>query len=225
MPIIHLDIETVPTDRADVREYIAATVTHPGNISKAETIAKWNEESRPAAIEEAVSRTGLDGAFGRVCVIGVAIDDGEVVTFSDAEYERNLLDGLSHYLNVEIPASEFFTTTVVGFNVSSFDLRFLAQRYIVNGLRMPMVLARAAQAKPWESDKVFDCMVQWAGVGQRVSLDKLCLALSIPSPKGEMDGSQVGEYVATGRIGEVADYCRRDVEATREVYKRMTFAA
>lgn len=219
---IHLDIETHQTDREDVRQYIAATVTHPGNISKAETIAKWNEECRPAAIEEAVSKTGLDGAFGRVCVIGFAIDDESVTTLYEAENEKSLLTGFGRLLNDQVPASEFFTTQVVGHNVSAFDLRFLVQRYIVNGLPCPMVLRRAAQAKPWEQDKVYDTMVQWAGVGGRVSLDKLCLALSIPSPKGDMDGSMVGKYVADGRIAEVADYCRRDVEATREVYRRMT---
>lgn len=226
MTIIHLDVETIPTDRADVREYIAATVTHPGTMSKPETIAKWEAECRPAAVEEAVSRTGLDGAFGRICVIGVAIDDGPVVTFYNADHERNLLDCFAKYLHDEVPSSEFFTTTVVGHNVASFDLRFLAQRYIVNGIQTPMVLARAAQAKPWEQDKVYDTMVQWnPDRDKRISLDKLCLALSIPSPKGDMDGSQVGKYVAEGRIAEVAEYCKRDVEATRAVYKRMTFAA
>ena len=37
---LYLDIETIQTDRPEVREFIAASVTHPGNISKAETIAK-----------------------------------------------------------------------------------------------------------------------------------------------------------------------------------------
>ncbi len=98
------------------------------------------------------------------------------------------------------------------------------QRYIINSIRPPLVLKRAAEAKPWETEKVFDTMIQFAGVGNRISLDKLCLALSIQSPKGDMDGSKVGQYVADGRLEEVSEYCKRDVEATREVFKRMTFA-
>ncbi len=113
---------------------------------------------------------------------------------------------------------------MVGHNVASFDLRFLVQRYIINGIRPHPVIARAAQAKPWESDKVFDTMVQWAGAGNRISLDKLCLGLGIPSPKGDLDGSKVWEWVQAGRIAEVADYCGRDVEAVQAVYQRMTFA-
>jgi predicted PolB exonuclease-like 3'-5' exonuclease len=51
----------------------------------------------------------------------------------------------------------------------------------------------------------------------------LCLALSIPTPKGDLDGSKVWQYVQDGRHEEVAAYCRRDVEATRQVHRRMTF--
>jgi predicted PolB exonuclease-like 3'-5' exonuclease len=97
------------------------------------------------------------------------------------------------------------------------------QRYIVNGIKPHALIRRAAEAKPWESEKVFDTMIQFAGVGNRISLDKLCLALSVPSPKGDMDGSMVSKAVADGRINEVAQYCKKDVEATREVFKRMTF--
>lgn len=219
---IFLDIETIPTERQDVRDYIAAGISPPGNISKAETIAKWNEESRPGAIDEAVNKTGLDGAFGRVCVACFAVDDQPVERISSATNESGLLMALSIRLDQEVLTS-LFTTVIVGHNVSSFDLRFLVQRYIVNGIKPPPVIARAAQAKPWEIEKVFDTMTQWAGVGGRVSLDKLCLALGIESPKGEIDGSKVGQYVQDGKIAEVVEYCVKDVEATREIWRRMTF--
>ena len=219
---LFLDIETIPTERQDVREYIAASISPPGNISKAETIAKWNEESRPGAIDEAVAKTGLDGAFGRVCVIGWAIDDRNVTMLYDEHDEFSLLKEFDNAMFL-LPSNELFTTAIVGHNASAFDLRFLVHRYIVNGIKPPVVIARAAQAKPWESDKVFDTMVQWAGTGNRVSLDKLCLALGIPSPKGEIDGSKVWQYVQAGRIAEVAAYCGKDVEAVREVWRRMTF--
>lgn len=219
---LFIDIETLPTARADVREYIANTIKPPGTISKAETIAKWNEEGRPGAVEEAVAKTGLDGSFGRVCVIGWALDDGHVHTVADAENERKVLESFANLLS--IPASKELATAVIGHNVSSFDLRFLVQRYIVNGIRPPIVIHRAAQAKPWESEKVFDTMIQWAGVGKTISLERLCLALSIPTPKGDITGATVAAAVAAGRIDEVTAYCVRDVEATREAYRRMTFS-
>lgn len=221
---LYLDIETLPTDRDDVREYIAASVSPPGNISKAETIAKWNEEQRPAAVEEAVAKTGLDGSFGRVCVIGWAFNRGDVRTAMNADNEGALLHYFAEELNDAIPHNEQFQTCVIGHNVSAFDLRFLTQRFVVHGIRPPLVIQRAAQAKPWEIEKVFDTMVQWAGVGNRVSLEKLCLALGIESPKSDITGATVAAAVAAGRIADVAAYCAGDVEATRAAHLRMTFA-
>lgn len=221
---LYLDIETLPTDRADVRDYIAAGVTHPGNISKAETIAKWNEESRPGAIDEAVAKTGLDGSFGRVCVIGWAFNQGSPVVLANADNEGALLNCFAEELKDAINHSTQFDTCVIGHNVSSFDLRFLVQRFTVHGIRPPSVILRAAQAKPWESDKVFDTMVQWSGVGNRVSLEKLCLALGIPTPKGDITGATVAAAVAAGRLADVAAYCTGDVLAVRDVHLRMTFA-
>lgn len=220
---LYIDIETVPTDRQDVREYIAATIKPPATMSKPETIAKWVSESKADAIEEAVSKTGLDGSFGRVCVIGWAHGDSPITAIHSADDEPRLLREFAGWLG-GIQLTDQYSTCVIGHNVSAFDLRFLTQRFIVNGIKPPLVIQRAAQAKPWEADKVFDTMVQWAGVGNRISFDKLCLALEIESPKGDMDGSQVAAYVAAGRIAEVAAYCVRDIEATRAVHRRMTFA-
>lgn len=235
---LYLDIETNTTDRAEVVEYIGAQaaddlvnalaeVKAPGNYKDEEKIAEYITNKRAelqtaheATIAGKVAKSGLDSAFGRVCVIGWAFDDGDVQEFHSADDEAQLLQAF----NSQMPVGKLFECTVVGHNVSAFDLRFLTQRYIVNKIKPPFIIRRSAEAKPWESDKVFDTMVQWAGVGQKVSLEKLCIALGVPSPKGDIDGSQVAAAVAAGRIDEVAAYCKRDVEATRQVYKRMTFA-
>ena len=223
MTNLFIDIETLPTDRDDVRELLARKVTHPATISKPETIAKWNAESRPAAIEEAVAKTGLDGTFGRVCVIGWAVDDGPVQTVSSATDERGVLLEFLDRLKLSTP--ELFSTCVIGHNITGFDLRFLVQRHIVHGIRPNAAIHRSAQAKPWEIDKVYDTMVQWSGGASwpGVSLEKLCMALSIPSPKNGIDGAMVASVVAAGGINEVAEYCAGDVAATRQVWRKMTF--
>lgn len=226
---IYIDIETIPAQRPDVMEEIKATIKPPGTFKKPESIAEWMRTEGPAAIEEAYRRTGLDGAYGQVCVVGMAGDDGAPATIFEQDWqhpeaERRILEALSARLTEWIAPSEIFTTCVIGHNVSAFDLRFLAQRHIVNGIRPHVAIGRAAQAKPWDSDKVFDTMVQWTGSSSvRISLDKLCRALSIPTPKGELDGSKVWDFVQAGRIQEVADYCAKDVEATREVHRRMSY--
>lgn len=224
-----VDIETIPAQRPDVLEEIRATIKPPGNIKKAETIAAWMEAEAPAAIDEAYRKTGLDGAYGQICVIGFAIDEAGPQTvwapdWQNPNNERELLEDFYIALGDMISPSAERSIAVVGHNVVSFDLRFMVQRSIVKGIRPHGVISRAAQAKPWETDKVFDTMVQWAGVGGRISLDKLCKALGIASPKGDISGAQVWDFVKDGRISEVADYCAWDIVATREVHRRLTFS-
>ena len=217
-----LDIETRPTDRDDVKEYITANIKPPATYKLPESIAKWHKEHGPAEAAEVIDRTGLDGAFGRVCCVGMAIGlngDPEAIYGTD---EAVILQELNCKLDT-IPRNEWLTTTVVGHNVSAFDLRFLMQRYIANGIRPHSIIKRSAEAKPWEQEKVFDTMVQFAGTGNRISLEKLCLSLNIKSPKGEMNGSMVGQYFADGRLDEIATYCKSDISATQAVARKMTF--
>ncbi len=219
---IILDIETIPASDPAIRDYIAKTVKHPGTIKLPSSIEKWNENERPAAIEEAVSKTGLDGAFGQVCCIGYdLLNDGNPETIYGLD-EATVLDCFNDALN-SIPPSMWSAVVIVGHNVSAFDLRFLLQRYIVNGIKPHPIINSAANAKAWD-DKVYDTMTKFAGFGNRISLEKLCTALGVPTPKDCMDGSMVGKYVADGRIEEVAAYCKKDVAATRAVYRLMTFA-
>lgn len=219
--IITIDIETIPTQREDVKEYIASKVTHPGNISKAETIAKWNEESRPAAVQEAIDKTGLDGAFGQVICIGVAVGETEPFV-SVGQNETDILANFSAYLDAMVTPNHNLQACIVGHNVSAFDLRFLLQRHMVNKVKPHPIIARAAQARPWESDKVYDTMIQFAGVGNRISLDKLCLAFGMEG-KGDISGADVWPMWQAGKHVEIAEYCLSDVRKTRDVYKRMTF--
>lgn len=240
MPSVYLDIETLPTARTDVRDYIEESmrdelqqaldaVCAPANYKDADKITEYCTTKRAqlkaeftSKVADKIKATGLDGTFGRVCVIGWIADDMECVHYS-ADDERQVLKDFAKAIHGVIPANDAFTTAVIGHNVQ-WDVRFLMQRYIVNGIRPPMVITRAAQAKPWEGEKLWDSMVQWAGVGGKISLDRLCMALSIPSPKGECDGSKVADFVAAGRIADVSAYCMGDVRAVREVHRRMTFA-
>lgn len=218
---VFLDIETLPTERRDVMDELRANVKPPATYKKPESIAEWMKQEGDAAFDEAHRKTALDGAFGRVCVIGWAAGSGEVRSLHSTTDERSML--VQFAVEIDRAVDFKFNTQVIGHNVLSFDLRFLLQRYIVNSVNPPFVLTRAVAAKPWETEKVYDTMIQWAGVGGRISLQRLCLALDIPSPKDGMDGSKVFDAVKEGRITEVVDYCKRDVNTVREIYKRMVF--
>jgi hypothetical protein len=64
---------------------------------------------------------------------------------------------------------------------------------------------------------------QWSFKG-RISLDRLAKALGLESSKGQgINGSRVYDYFCAGCHEEIADYCMRDVELVRAIYRRMNF--
>lgn len=242
---LYVDIETIPTQSPDIMAEIRdslkadldakiAAIAPPGNYKKQETIGEWLATEAPkirvklesefeTTADEAYRKTALDGAFGQICVIGWAVGSDKVerhyVKDLSLEEERDLLVAFMNWHQ----ESDALMTTVVGHHVSGFDLRYMAQRCMVHGIRPATVISRAAAAKPWETDRVYDTMIQWSGAGNRISLDKLCKALGIVSPKGEITGANVWDYVKAGKIADVAEYCIGDVEAVRRVHQRMTY--
>lgn len=218
---LYLDIETIPTQSVTIREKIAATVTPPGNISKAETIAAWEADKKPALVKEAVTKTALDGAYGQVCCIGWAFDAQPAKASVAKDIgERDLIEEFLGEAERYVQAKRGHAPTIVGHNVVNFDIRFIWQRAIVLGIRMPGWFPR--DPKPW-GHETFDTMTAFAGIRGMVGLDKLCEALGIEG-KGDIDGSMIGDLWAAGEIERVVEYCKADVERARTIHRRMLIA-
>lgn len=219
---LFLDIETIPTVDPAVIEEIAAGVLPPGNMSKAETIAAWEVDKKPALVEEAVRKTSFDATYGRICCIGWAFEDAPPTTLmTPALEEREMLASFCKVVLTQAGQIES-RLEVCGHNVS-WDLRFMLQRCIVNGVRPPHALMAAMQAKPW-GDSIRDTMLMWhPDRERRISLDKLCRVLGVPTSKGDMDGSKVWGAYQAGEYEKIATYCAADVEATRKVFHRLSF--
>jgi len=56
---------------------------------------------------------------------------------------------------------------------------------------------------------------------ENYSLDYWCRRFDVESPKGSIDGSQVGRAYRDGRIDDIGEYCLRDVRATAELYRHL----
>lgn len=225
MTTITFDVECVGCEDEAVVAEIAASIKPPGNLKKAETIAKWEAEDKPDAVKEAIAKTSFDGGLGRIVCIGWAVNDKDPGSAYGKD-ERYILD--SFFGDVRRASEYHYKTgdtkippTFIGHNITGFDLRFLWQRAVVLGIKPPSVIP--FKAKPWDSS-IADTMVMWdAERSRKISLDALCKALSVTSPKSDLDGSKVWDYVKAGRIEEVAEYCRGDVAATRACYQKMMF--
>ena len=227
---IIFDIETIPSQQPDARELVRASLKPPGTLKKPESIAAWWANEADAAVEDAYRRQSLDGGLaGEVISIAACTPDGRqwVRCRTQEEKESELL--LAFGAQVESWIDQDARAVAEGFNYAqdpfliahnaAFDLGFLWRRCIVNGVRLPFKvpgpMARAGQ-------HYGDTMSAWAGYGNRVSLDALCRALGVPSPKDNgMDGSQVFDAWLAGEHERIAQYNLTDALVTMEVWHRL----
>ena len=213
---VYTDLETIGSDDPEVIAEIAAGITAPGNYKKPESIAEWEAQNKPALVQEALKRTSFDGGLGRIICIGFAVNDAVPLTFVGEEK-----DILVSFYSALGQIEENSPKVLVGHNLIGFDLRFLYQRSVVNGIRPPAYIN--FNARSWDKT-VNDTMLMWnPDRDKRVSLDRLCRILGVPSPKTEMDGSKVWEYYKEGRIEEIRSYCAGDIVSTRMCHRKMMF--
>jgi hypothetical protein len=109
----------------------------------------------------------------------------EVEIIKNGDYIRPLPEGGR---DAWVKANTHLHVPVVVAHHAGFDVRFIWQRAIVLGVTPPSWWP--IDARPWDSDRIYDTMTAWAGHGNRIGLDRLCRALGLPGKTG-VDGSQV----------------------------------
>lgn len=234
---IFIDIETSPTTDPELMAELAAGVTPPGNISKAETIAVWERDKKPAAVAEAIGRTALDAAAGSVIAIGLALDYGDPAEVlirdrtigDDFEQEQDLLRRFVAWVDAALARGA--VTDAAGRTIwpeaphfvahnAAFDLGFLWRRAVVTGITPEGWKLPA----PWtmrHGKDHFCTMTAWAGPRERISLKRLCRALALADPKAGGDGAQAWQWWQAGELDKLARYCAGDVEAVRSIWHAM----
>jgi len=220
---LYFDLETIPTQQQIFIDEIANTITHPKTMSKPETIAAWEKDKKPLAIDEAVSKTVFDGGMGEIITFGYAFNDDEpeVIQRNKDISENDLLSSVNDLFNDKCIINNASTHPVwIGHNICGYDLRYLWKRFIVNGIKPAIKIP--FDAKPWASE-VYDTMFEWAGTGNdKKSMDFVCKALGLEGKTG-MDGSMVYQAWLDEKYNEIAEYCKHDIEMTRSIYKRINF--
>jgi DNA polymerase elongation subunit (family B) len=210
---IYFDIETIPDQRDGTLERLRSEVTAPASYKKPESIETWLAENRERAARDALHKTSFDGGAGHVCTIGWAINDGEVHV-EHAETVGEERDILAAFFKA-VPARD---ATIVGHNITGFDIPFLLKRAVILGVELPSDYVFPRDPKPW-SKGVFDTMTAWAGARDMISMNRLCGILGIVG-KTDFDGSMVAEAWAEGRHLTIAEYCDDDVRRTRAIHQK-----
>lgn len=214
---IFLDIETIPNQSPEYRAKVRESIKPPAQFKKQDSIGAWMAENAESATDEVIAKTSFDPAYGHICCIGYAVGDGTIFSISVEKIEHEA-DCLNDFFDSAYSIAGVHMVRWIGHYISGFDLRFLLNRAIVLGVKLPSALILPRDIKPW-SDNVFDTMTAWAGNKDRISQDNLAQALGLEG-KGNFDGSMVAEAWANGGHAKIADYCRSDVETVRAIYRK-----
>lgn len=172
-------------------------------------------------------QAGIYAEFGRIVCISVGLC---VYYPSEDEYhlrtksfygtdERSILSGFFSLL------ARFMVTpyhNLCGHNSKEFDIPYICRRALINGVQLPDCLQIAGK-KPWEVP-FLDTMALWRfGDNKSFTSLKLLTALfGIPTPKDDIDGSEVANvYYHEHNVERISLYCEKDVVATAQVYLRL----
>ena len=206
--VLFIDIETstaVPELQLDTPLFDSWKYKMKGGDNE-ELIASYKKEA------------ALYADFGRIVCISIGrLFKGDFVTttFNDFD-ETEMIKKFYQTLDKE-------DWILCGHAVKSFDIPYICQRSIINGL-FPHELVDTSGLKPWEMTGIIDTKELWSCGGfNKSGLVNITTALGLPSPKTGITGAQVPAYFwedPKGHIQEISDYCERDVVAVYDVLKR-----
>lgn len=216
--LLYLDVETIPCQTLGPSDFIDR-VKVPGNYKKPEVIQAYKEDNAEAEW----LKTSFDGMYGEIVSIAYAIEGEEPKHFTRdlSGSEADLLDAFFNDLHDQFVSKRHGAKPVwVGHNILEFDLRYLWQRCVINGIKPSIEIP--VDAKPW-GERVIDTLWMWKGKKfAGGSMDAICKVMGIPGKEG-MSGADVWPEMQKGNYLKVGEYCADDVKRTREMYKRMTF--
>lgn len=197
---LFFDIETIPVDEEK----------HP--ILKELYDRSLDDGKKVGTFEEYIAQTSFDGAFGRIVCLGWVFNEEKTESISGSESEI-----IKKFWEIAEKADLF-----IGYNLLDFDLRFIYQRSVILGIKP----SKEINLRYYSNSPVYDLMWEWVKWKKPTTkLHNLAKAMGIPSSKdGEIEGKDVAKAYMDGRIKEICQYCEKDVEVTRAIYKKLTFS-
>ncbi|WP_298323175.1 3'-5' exonuclease [uncultured Dokdonia sp.] len=215
--ILFLDIETVPQhasyDNLDETEKLLYT-------DKTKYLRK--DEHTPEAFYE---RAGIWAEFGKIVCISVGYFNASVegkrfrTTSFAGDDETILLTDFKTLLETHFNGKQHL---LCAHNGKEFDFPYIARRMIIKGVTLPHKLNLFGK-KPWEIPHI-DTLDLWkfGDYKHYTSLKLLTKILGIPSPKDDIDGSQVrAVYYEEKDIKRIVVYCEKDTVAVAQIVLRL----
>ncbi len=206
--ILFLDIETAP---------ITYKYENLDENAKALWDKKWlyNDSETP---EQRYNKAGVYAEFAKVVCISMGnFYNGKfyIKSFTSTD-EKEILTQFSEHL------TKFYNSddnNLCAHNGKEFDFPFLCRRFLINKMRLPKILSISGK-KPWEV-KLLDTMEMWkfGDYKNYTSLNLLAHVFNLPSPKDEIDGSDVARVFWEDRdLEKIKTYCGKDVITLANVF-------
>ncbi len=230
--VLFIDIETVCGERD-------LTKMKPSLLGAWQIKASQLLKIKPDELKEEESnqlfkdKAAFYAEFGKIiCIsVGLIIRKGKESDLSvklnsyygddEAALLRAFSEMMSQYFND--PNKHY----ICGHNIKEFDIPFICRRMVINGLDLPNLLSIQGR-KPWETAYLLDTMTLWrfGAFKSYASLKLLTAVFDIPSPKDDIDGSEVGKvYWEDEELARIVKYCEKDVLAVIQLmmkFKRLS---
>jgi len=215
--ILFLDLETVPQmwnwDELSERTKI---------LWEKKTQNQRKEEVSPEEFYQ--ERAGILAEFGKIVCLscGLVIDDQKIrIKSFYGDDEKQILQDFCGLLQ-----SSYFKSDLLlcAHNGKEFDFPFLARRMIIHQIKLPRILQMHGK-KPWEIPHL-DTLELWkfGDYKHYTSLDLLAHLFQLPTPKEEMDGSEVAQtYYEEKNIEKIRKYCEKDVVTLINIFRKMRY--
>lgn len=215
--ILFLDIETVPV----IADYNNMSDQEKDLWDKKSAYLQEREQKTSSEVYE---KAGIFAEFGKIVCISVGFivyKGGEpslrVKSFANDDEKillTEFIDLLNNYFSKD-------SNILCAHNGKEFDFPYIARRILINGLKLPKLLDIAGK-KPWEVNHL-DTMELWKFGDYKhfTSLNLLTKIFNIPTPKDDIDGSDVARvYWQEKDLDRIVVYCQKDVVALTNLLLR-----
>jgi 3'-5' exonuclease len=170
--------------------------------------------------ETQYNKAGIYAEFAKVICVSVGFLNGKTFRIKSfcGHDEKQVLQDFAALLNKHFNRREHL---LCAHNGKEFDFPFLCRRMLINGIKLPKALNISGK-KPWEINHI-DTMELWkfGDYKNYTSLDLLAAVFNVPTPKDDMDGSDVARvYWEEQDLDRISAYCRKDVLTVAQLLLR-----
>lgn len=214
--ILFLDIETVP----EFEQFQSLDET-TRQLWALKTQYQRKDDFTP---EEFYDRAGIWAEFGKIICISVGYFNfkGNQRKFRVTSFHGEEKDILVNFKNLMASHFNHPKHLLCAHNGKEFDFPYMARRMIIHGIDLPEKLNLFGK-KPWEVPHL-DTLELWKFGDYKTytSLKLMAHVLGIPSPKDDIDGSQVRDvYYEEKNIDRIIHYCEKDTITVAQILLRL----